>query len=101
MSDKLDCKSDTWLSLLFGRIACAIYTVVLTKFKERLKDTEVGTEERFNEALDITKSMGFKDRTLCRFASLFTSISFFFMEDLDEQQVEAMLTAAEKEESDE
>jgi hypothetical protein len=95
-----DIKADTWLSVLFGRIACAIYTVVLTKFKERLKDTEVGTEERFNEALDITKSMGFKDRTLCRFASLFTSISFFFMKDLDEQQVEAMLAEDEREKDD-
>jgi hypothetical protein len=74
--------------------------VVLTKFKKRIEDTEVGSEERLNEAIDITKNMGFKDRTLCRIASLFTGISFFFMEDLDEQQVEAMLTAADREETD-
>jgi hypothetical protein len=95
-------KSGTWLSVLFCKAACYTYAVVLTKFKKRIEDTEQGTEERFNEALDITKNMGFKDRTLCRLASLLTSISFWFMDDLDEQQIESVLTVARvKKEADE
>jgi hypothetical protein len=95
-----DIKADTWLSVLFDRIASASYTVVLTKFKKRIEDTEPGSEERLNEAVDIAKNMGLKDAIMCRFASLFTSISFFFMKDLDEQQVEAMLAEDEREKDD-
>ena len=77
-----DIKEDTWLSVLFEQVSAALYAAALYEHKERLKDTEAGSEERFHEAMDITKNFRFVGRILCRLASLLTRFSFFFMKDV-------------------
>jgi hypothetical protein len=79
-----DIKEGTMMSVLFLKAADVCYTLALNKFRERLKDTERGSEERFHEAMDISKNLGFKDQCLCRLASLLMNISFWFMRDVDE-----------------
>ena len=86
-----DIKCETWLSVLFAAFAGAAYAAVLHKYKHRLQDTEVGSEERTSEALDITMNLSFFDKRLAILGSFLTSVGFFFMKDIDEEAHAASL----------
>ena len=86
-----DIKRDTVISIPFEHVATIFYTIMLNKFRKRLMGTEIGNEERYAEARDIVKNLGFFDRCLGRIASFFMSVSFFFMADVDEEDYLASL----------
>ena len=81
-----DIKRPTFLSAVFDHGSAMLYAVALHKFQKRVKDIEPGTEERFNEAVNITKNLGFIDRCWCRLAGWLSDISFWFMKDVDEEE---------------
>jgi hypothetical protein len=95
-----DIKRPTILSIVFERLADALYGTIYRKFAARLRDTDTGSEERCNEALDIVKNLGFIDRRVSWLANLLTNVSFWFMVDVSEDEYEAARLGVERLEED-